>query len=68
MTDKNIPAPVLSDDPEKALEEKLERHPEDLDAKLDVGSDQSMDASDPPSVTRPGADHEPAPSSGFKGS
>jgi hypothetical protein len=35
-----------------------------MNAKADVGSDESMDASDPPSVQQPGKD-EPAPSSGF---
>lgn len=48
------------------LQERLERDPSDPDAKLDVGLDQTMDASDPPSITRPGGD-EPAPSSGYPG-
>jgi len=56
--------PVLSNDPEKELELKLKKHPEDLDAKADVGSDESMDASDPSAATQPGG-NEPAPSSGF---
>jgi hypothetical protein len=50
--------------PEKELELKLKKHPEDLDAKADVGSDESMDASDPSSATQPGG-NEPAPSSTF---
>lgn len=49
-----------------SLAERLERDPEDEDAKLDVGLDETMDASDPPSVTQPGRD-EPVPSSGFPG-
>src|SRR5206468_4251410 len=40
------PPPVLSGEPGRELERKLKRHPDDLDAKADVGSDQSMDASD----------------------
>jgi hypothetical protein len=56
--------PVLSGDPERELELKLKKHPEDLDAKADVGSDESMDASDPSAATQPGG-NEPAPSSGF---
>lgn len=56
------PPPVLSADPESELEERLERDPCNLDAKVDVGSDQSMDASDPPSVVSPG-NNEPVPSS-----
>ena len=63
--DDKIPPPVLSDAPEKELEKKLERHPDDQDAKADVGSDESMDASDPPAAAQPGCGDEPVPSSGF---
>jgi hypothetical protein len=59
-----LPPPVLSADPERELELKLKKHPEDLDAKADVGSDESMDASDPPAAAQPGG-NEPVPSSGF---
>ena len=59
-----VPTAVHSSDPERELELKLKKHPEDLDAKADVGSDDSMDASDPSSATQPGG-KEPAPSSGF---
>lgn len=59
------PAPVLSADPDKELEKKLKQHPHDLDAKADVGNDQSMDASDPPSSSQPGQQDHPVPSSGF---
>ena len=59
------PAPVLSAPPERDLERKLKRDPNDLDAKVDVGSDESMDASDPPAAAQPGQSDEPAPSSGF---
>mgnify|MGYP006137420001 CR=1 FL=1 len=64
-TDKRIPPAVWSADPEKELEEKLRKQPHDLDTKTDVGSDESMDASDPPSTSQPGSADEPAPSSGF---
>ena len=50
--------------PERELELKLKKNPDDDDAKVDVGSDESMDASDPVAVTAPGGG-EPAPSSGF---
>lgn len=60
---KDVPPAVFSDDPEAELEEELREHPEDASTKVDVGSDESMDASDPPSVVRPGTG-EPAPSSG----
>ena len=59
------PKPVLSAPPEKELEAKIKKDPHDLDAKVDVGSDESMDASDPPAVTQPGQKDEPVPSSGF---
>jgi hypothetical protein len=59
------PPPVSSADPDAELERKLKRDPENLDAKADVGSDESMDASDPPAAAQPGQSDEPVPSSGF---
>ena len=59
------PPAVFSDDPEAELEEKLRRNPEDADTKVDVASDESMDASDPPSVVPPDC-NEPVPSSSFE--
>jgi len=64
-SDSEVPPPVLSGEPEAELEKKLKRNPQDPDAKADVGSDESMDASDPPSAAQPGSQDEPAPSSGF---
>ena len=61
---KKLPEPALSKDPDEELELKVKKHPEDEDAKVDLGSDESMDASDPISTTQPGSS-EPAPSSGF---
>ena len=63
--DERTPPPTLPRAPEKELERKLKRHPEDQDAKVDVGSDESMDASDPSAASQPGQDDEPVPSSGF---
>jgi hypothetical protein len=63
--DDRPPAPVISAPPERELERKLKRNPEDLDAKADIGSDQSMDASDPPAAVQPGRTDDPVPSSGF---
>lgn len=60
---KRPPPAVFSADPDPELEKKLKRNPDDLDAKVDVASDESMDASDPPSVVQPG-NSEPVPSSG----
>ena len=61
----NVPPPVLSDDPERELEKELRDNPHDLDKKADVGSDESMDASDPPAAAQPGQNDDPVPSSGF---
>lgn len=63
--DSNVPPPTLQGDPERELEQKLRRNPENEDAKVDVGSDESMDASDPPSSSQPGCGDEAVPSSGF---
>ena len=62
---KNVPPAVLPKAPDKELEQKLKRDPEDQDAKVDVGSDESMDASDPSAATQPGQRDDPVPSSGF---
>jgi len=62
---EGAPPPVISSPPERDLEHKLKLKPHDADAKADVGSDESMDASDPPSSAQPGRSNEPAPSSGF---
>ncbi len=50
--------------PVRELETKLKKNPDDENAKVDVGCDQSMDASDPVAATAPGG-NEPAPSSSF---
>lgn len=60
-----VPPPVLSEPPEKELEQDVRRDPHDQDAKVDLGSDESMDASDPTSAAQPGCHDEPVPSSGF---
>ena len=59
------PPAVGSADPDADLERKLKRNPDDDDAKVDVGSDESMDASDPPAAAQPGQKDEPVPSSSF---
>ena len=64
-TKKDKPPPaIVSAPPERDLEEELKRNPEDANLKADVGSDQSMDASDPPSAAQANTG-EPAPSSTF---
>ena len=66
--DKGRPPPAVhSAAPERELEQKLKKHPDDPNLKADVGSDESMDASDPPAAAQPGSSDDPAPSSGFPG-
>lgn len=66
MTEETkAPKPTLSAPPEEELERAVEQNPDDEDAKIDLGSDQSMDASDPPSAARSGTKDTPVPSSGF---
>ena len=63
--DQDMPRPATQQKaPERELELKLRKNPEDLDTKADVGSDESMDASDPSAATQPGG-NDPVPSSGF---
>ena len=61
----HVPPPVLSEPPERELEDEVNRNPHDENAKVDLGSDESMDASDPPSAAQPGCRDKPVPSSGF---
>ncbi len=68
MNDKkkdSVPPTVHPAAPERELEQELKRNPDDPNLKADVGSDESMDASDPLAATQPGTEDEPAPSSGF---
>jgi hypothetical protein len=62
---KDVPPLVQKRAPERELEKELKRNPHDLDKKTDVGSDESMDASDPPAAAQPGQNDDPVPSSGF---
>jgi hypothetical protein len=62
---KTPPEPTLSGEPEEGLEHAVRKRPDDKDAKVDLGSDESMDASDPSAAAQPGCSDEPVPSSGF---
>lgn len=64
-SDEKKPPLTLSGEPDESIELKVRKHPEDEDAKVDLGSDESMDASDPSAAAQPGTSKEPAPSSGF---
>ncbi len=59
-----VPAATQQQAPDRELELKLKKNPEDLDSKTDVGSDESMDASDPIASNQPGG-NDPVPSSTF---
>ena len=63
--EQKVPPAVSPAAPDADLERKLKERPHDLDAKADVGSDESMDASDPPAAAQPGSGDDPVPSSGF---
>ena len=73
MTDQKIdqkaeagaPPPTLSGEPDRSIELRVKKHPDDEDAKADLGSDESMDASDPSAAAQPGSSSEPVPSSGY---
>ena len=62
---EQVPPPVISSPPEPELEAEVRKNPDDENAKVDLGSDESMDASDPPAAAQPGSSGEPVPSSGF---
>ena len=64
-TDQAGKHPVPRAAPEKELEQELKKDPRDLDKKVDVGSDESMDASDPSAAAQPGQSDKPVPSSSF---
>jgi hypothetical protein len=63
--DSKVPPPVRRGDPESCLEQELRERPTDPGVKVDLGSDESMDASDPIAAAQPGSTDEPVPSSGF---
>ena len=50
---------------DKSIARRLKKNPDSEDARLDNALDESMDASDPPAQTQPGAGAEPAASSGY---
>jgi hypothetical protein len=50
---------------DSTIQQRLEKDPTNVEAKLDHGLDETMDASDPVAATQPGLGDEPAPSSGY---
>jgi hypothetical protein len=65
-TRQKDPAATMSGAPDRELELALKRSPGDKQAQVDVGSDGSMDASDPPAACQPGGNN-PAPCNDFPG-
>ena len=54
----------MSRDPGRDFELQVKKHPGDQQAQVDLGSDESMDASDPLSACQPGG-NDPSPSNDF---
>ncbi len=50
---------------DESIAERLKNDPDNTEARLDNGLDETMDASDPVSLTQPRDHGEPAPSSGY---
>lgn len=50
---------------DKSIAKRLQKNPESVDARLDNGLDETMDGSDPVSISEPGNHGEPSPSSGY---
>jgi hypothetical protein len=49
---------------DKSITKRLQKNPDSVDARLDNGLDESMDGSDPVSISDPSR-ADPAPSSGY---
>ena len=50
---------------DESIAKRLQRDPENKDARLDTALDESMDASDPPASTPPVHNNAPPESSGY---
>lgn len=66
MTDKTDIRTNSREEAGDARESDAQDHVLDTEEKLEEGLKDSMDASDPPSSTKPGDRGDPVPSSGFK--
>ena len=65
MTDKTDIRQNAPDKVDDATDEKRGGNAPDHEQKLDESLEDSMDASDPPSTTKPDDHGEPVPSSGY---
>ncbi|WP_380787523.1 hypothetical protein [Sphingomonas sp. R86521] len=50
---------------DKSIAKRLQKNPDSADARLDNALDESMDGSDPPAQTQPGASTDAPDSSGY---
>lgn len=50
---------------DKSIAKRLQKNPDSADARLDNALDESMDGSDPPAQTQPGASTDAPESSGY---
>lgn len=50
---------------DKSIAKRLQKNPDSVDAQLDNGLDETMDGSDPVSISNPSDGGEPSPSSGY---
>ncbi len=50
---------------DKSIAKRMQKNPDSGDARLDNALDESMDASDPPAQTQPGASSDAPESSGY---
>jgi hypothetical protein len=50
---------------DKSIAKRLQKNPDSVDARLDNGLDETMDGSDPVSISEPDGGGEPVPSSGY---
>jgi len=50
---------------DKSITKRLQKNPDSADARLDNGLDETMDGSDPVSISEPDGGGEPVPSSGY---
>lgn len=65
MTDKTDIRPNSREEAGDKRESDAQDHVLDQEDRLEEGLKDSMDASDPPSATRPGDHGDPVPSSGY---
>lgn len=66
MTSNKLPKSTPNAGTPEGGGKRSQERPLSAEEQLEVGVEDSMDASDPPASVAPGDDGEPHPSSGFK--